>query len=399
MRIDTFSSILRDTSAAFAAIGAEIDAAGVAPDFVFVATNVLHPAKAVRDALAKLSVRAAHGASSCLGTMTDAGDATQDGAGIALFAISDPDGDYGTSFQHIGADARAAAQAATQSALEAADRSGEIPDVVWVTATPGQEEGVLAGIEDVIGTDVPIIGGSAADNSVSGDWYVLSSVEAGGAAVVVSVLFPSTEVSFAYLNGYAPAGHQGTVTKVEGRKLIEIDHRPAMEVYDAWTDTVFDTPAEGDVRNILSAATLWPLGRAVSEVQGIAHYLLAHPALANGDGSMEMFADLTEGETITQMAGTSTALAERAGRVARQARPPAGRAIAGALMVYCGGCMLSIRDKMDIVLNGTEEALDGAPFLTHFSFGEQGKVVGGGNRHGNLMISCLVFSGTDRVGR
>jgi len=131
-------------------------------------------------------------------------------------------------------------------------------------------------------------------------------------------------------------------------------------------------------------------------VQGIAHYLLAHPAISNGDGSIDLFADLHPGERITQMSGTTTALAERAERVARQARPQAMQEVAGALMVYCGGCMLSIRDKMDVVLEGTTSALDGAPFLTHFSFGEQGRVVGGGNRHGNLMISCLIFSKSAR---
>ena len=397
MRIHTFSNTQTDTSAAFKDMHAELENACPSPSFVFAAINAQHDAETVRTELSRFGARATHAATSCLGAMTDAGDLTQDGAGVAVFAIDDPDGDYGTGYHAITDDARNAARIATQNALVAADRSGEIPDVVWVTATPGQEEDVLAGIEDVIGRDVPIIGGSAADNSVSGDWYVLTSDQSGQQGVVVSTLFPSTEVSFAYLNGYAPTAHHGTVTKVDGRKLIEIDGRPALEVYDAWTDADFDTPASGSTENILSAATLWPIGREVSQVQGIANYLLAHPAISNGDGSIDLFADLYEGETITQMTGTSTALAERAERVARQARPGRGTGIAGALMVYCGGCMLSIRDKMDVVLSGTTAALDGAPFLTHFSFGEQGQIVGGGNRHGNLMISCLVFSEPDRT--
>ncbi len=392
MRVHTFNSTKTDTTAAFRDIRSSLREECPKPSFVFAAVNADHDAEAVRHELGQLGTRVTHAASSCLGTMTDAGDFTQDGAGIAVFAISDPRGDYGSGYHAITDDARDAARVATKRALAAADRDGEIPDVVWVTATPGQEEQVLAGVEDIIGTDVPIIGGSAADNSVSGDWYVLTAETSGNQAVVVSALFPSTEVSFAYLNGYAPTGHQGTVTKVDGRKLIEIDNRPALEVYDEWTDAVFDSPSAGETENILSAATLWPIGREISQVQGIAHYLLAHPAISNADGSMDLFADLNPGETITQMSGTSIALAQRAERVARQARPPAGQDIAGALMVYCGGCMLSIRDKMDVVLDGTTAALDGAPFLTHFSFGEQGKVVGGGNRHGNLMISCLVFS-------
>jgi hypothetical protein len=326
--------------------------------------------------------------------MTDAGDLTGAGTGIALLALDDPEGDYGSDLQPVADDARAAARAATESALAKAGRDGEIPDLVWVTATPGCEEAVLAGIEDVIGGDVPIIGGSAADNTVSGNWYVLTGDRSHGAAVAVSVLFPSTDVSFAYLNGYAPTGHTGTVTRVEGRRLHAIDGRPAMEVYSEWTDGAFSTPAPGQADNILSDATFWPLGREVSRYRDIANYLLAHPAAANDDGSMDLFADLREGEMLTQMTGTAEALAERAGRVARQSLPPNGDGIAGALMVYCGGCMLGIRDRMDTVLEGTRAALGPVPFLTFFSFGEQGRVIGGGNRHGNLMISCLVFGET-----
>ncbi|MEM9550572.1 MAG: FIST N-terminal domain-containing protein [Pseudomonadota bacterium] len=396
MQIHTLGSTKTDTVAAFADLRNEILATCPDPSFVFAAVNATHQPDAVKNELASLGAAAVHAATSCLGAMTNAGDLTQDGSGLALFAISDPDGDYGTGFRSVTGNARDAARLATKAALEDAGRAGEIPDVIWVTATPGQEEEVLSGIEDVIGAEVPIIGGSAADNSVSGDWYVMTSEEAGDQAVVVSALFPSTEVTFAYLNGYAPTQHTGTVTKVDGRRLIEIGGRPAMEVYDEWTDTTFATPAAGTAENILSTATLWPLGREVSRFQDIANYLLAHPAIANSDGSIDLFADLDEGEIVTQMTGTSEALAERAERVARQSLPRPGAEIAGALMVYCGGCMLSIRDRMNVVLDGTRSALGDAPFLTHFSFGEQGRVVGGGNRHGNLMISCLVFSGPSR---
>ncbi|MEO1732410.1 MAG: FIST N-terminal domain-containing protein [Pseudomonadota bacterium] len=396
MRIHTFGSTNTHTAAAFARLRADLNAACDKPSFVFVACNAAHPSDLVRDELARLGTGALHASTSCLGAMANVGDLTQSGAGIALFAIEDPVGDYGTGFQSIDDDARGSARLATTEALQRADRAGEIPDVVWVTATPGAEEAVLMGIEDVIGTDVPIIGGSAADNTVSGDWYVSDGQATGSHAVVVSVLFPSTDVSFAYLNGYAPTDQMGTVTKVAGRKLLEIDDRPAMDVYDEWTETVFETPKDGTANNILSTATLWPLGREVSRFKGIANYLLAHPAIANADGSIDLFADLQQGEKITQMTGTSSALAERAERVARQSLPNPGADIAGALMVYCGGCMLSIRDKMNVVLEGTQSALGGAPFLTLFSFGEQGRVVGGGNRHGNLMISCLVFSESSR---
>jgi len=369
------------------ALSARLD--GLHPDFVSVHLNSALGKDGLDAGLP--AGTALHGATSCLGAMSDAG--VHDG--VAAFVIEDPAGSYVSVARPYGDDPRAAAGAAVSEALHRADRVGERPELVWISATPGVEEAVIAGIESVTGPDVPIIGGSAADNSVSGEWFVFDGGAAVAAGVVVSVLFPSTAVSFAYQSGYSPTARSGTVTRASGRVLHEIDHRPAMEVYAEWTgDAVAGASDPAGSAAILSDSTLWPLGRQVTELHGVPFYLLAHPATAHGSGDIELFATVEQGETLTQMSGTATSLVERAGRVAALARrlgPDRERPLAGALMIYCGGCMLRVRSDLDVVVRGVEEALDGAPFLGAFTFGEQGTLVGAGNRHGNLMISCIVF--------
>lgn len=332
-----------------------------------------------------------HGATSCLGAMSHAGVTD----GVAVFAIDDPDGAYGTAMLPFDPDSYSAARAATIQALAAADRLGEKPELVWVSSTPGTEEAILAGIESVIGTDVPIIGGSAADNDVSGQWFVFDKSRREAAGVVVTVMFPSRPVSFAYHNGYSPTEKSGTVTRIEGRRVIEIDHRPAFEVYREWCEgAVSLDPGDPGMQSILSDSTLAPLGRRVAELDGLPSYLLAHPAAANTAGALELFATVEEGEVLTCMTGTQAGLIDRAGRVAALARAAGGMEtspIAGALMVYCGGCMLSVRDRLEEVVAGVAGSLGPAPFLGTFTFGEQGQIIGAGNRHGNLMISCIVF--------
>ena len=111
-------------------------------------------------------------------------------------------------------------------------------------------------------------------------------------------------------------------------------------------------------------------------------------------GEDPLWPRFTEGEKITLMSGTKQSLVDRAGRVAKLAADTGfieRKDIRGALMIYCGGCMLSVQDELENVVANMVEAVGDAPFLGAFTFGEQGPLVGSGNRHGNLMISCIVF--------
>ncbi|MEL7174413.1 MAG: FIST C-terminal domain-containing protein, partial [Pseudomonadota bacterium] len=93
--------------------------------------------------------------------------------------------------------------------------------------------------------------------------------------------------------------------------------------------------------------------------------------------------------------GSADSLVSRAGRVASLSAKRGGLTtadIAGALVIFCGGCMLAVRDRMDEVAAEVDRALGGAPSLGIFTFGEQGAVLGESNRHGNLMISCVTFA-------
>lgn len=365
---------------------------GAAPDFV----SLHFDCATDRQAIAALSAgigQPVHGGSSCKGSVTER--SVQPTAATA-FCIWDPDGDYGTALAGFDENTpEQAGRAAAMAALQNADRMGEVPDLVLVCATPGFEEAVLSGIMSAVGADVPIFGGTAADNTVSGEWSVSDGTTFEGQGVVVSVLFPSTRVHFAYHNGYEPSPHSGQVTRAEGRKLIEIDGRPAAEVYHAWTQGRILPDALGSEHNILAEATMAPLGVETGVQDGVANYLLLHPAQLHADGAMGLFAEIPEGTVLTQMTGDRQALAERAGRVAAQAVNVGGLTpsqIAGAYMIYCGGCLMAVEDRVPTILQGVKAALPETPFQSAFTFGEQGQVRGGQNRHGNLMISCVVFT-------
>lgn len=337
---------------------------------------------------------ALHGASSCLGVMTEKNVLIENGDAIGAFAIWDSDGSFGSAMVVMNNDPRSAGAEATRRALVRAGRAGEVPELVWLTATPGHEEAVLEGIKDVIGRSALIVGASAADNAVAGEWSVFSSEGMADAAVVVSVLFPSTPFGCAFESGYAPTQARGIVTHAEGRRLLEIDGHPAAEVYANWSGGKIELPTTGS-RSILSKATMSPIGRQRADIAGIPIHLLAHPIVIHANGGIDLFSRVDVGTEICLMEGAETSLVQRAGRIALRSREQLGvTPAAGALMVYCGGCMLAIRERMNEVAASVAENLQGAPFLGVFSFGEQGEMLDGGAAHGNLMISCTTFGRT-----
>jgi len=314
---------------------------------------------------------------------------------IGVFTIEDSDGDYGAASAPLGDDPAAAAESALHAALADADCVGELPALIWVYQAPGREEAVLEGLRRVVGDRCPIVGGSSADDAVSGDWSQLGPTGRVVESVVVTVLFPSTAVSYAFQGGYEPAGPTGRVTRVSasssGRTILEIDGEPAAQVYDRWTGNVIHDKLESG-GSILAQTTMTPFAITTGQVDGLDQYLLIHPEAVGPEGALNTFASVEEGAELLAMRGDADQLVERAGRVMKQAVDRLDDAApAGALMVYCAGCRMAVADRVHDVPEQVRNALGDAPLIGCFTFGEQG-VLAGRNVHGNLMISSIVFA-------
>jgi hypothetical protein len=327
-----------------------------------------------------------------MGVMTKDGVHNTNGKSLALLGIYDPKGTYGTAGLEITYNPQLAGATAARQALDAAGNKGEAPKLAWLTCAPGYEEDILAGIETVLGTKIPIVGGSAADDAIEGNWseFVTGSVFHNG--VVLTVMYPSTAVGVAFSSGYFAMPKTGVVTKANKRTIYTIDHRPAAEVYNEWTDNSIHQELEGG--KILSKTSLYPLGRVVKTIGAVKLYQLSHPESIDKEGGMSLFTDIKNGEEIILMKGTKLGLVNRVGTVIKTALQPIrtrSKPVAGGLIIFCAGCMLTIPDEMKAVAENFRTSMDDAPFLGAFTFGEQGCFSGGINRHGNLMISAIVF--------
>ena len=333
------------------------------------------------------------GGTSCLGVITEEGFHTHEQCGLGLLGIFDPEGNYGVGIAEHGNDPAGATTSALIQALDMASRPGELPAAVVMTSCPGKEEATIDAIEAYIGPSVPILGGTSADNDMSGQWQQFANETCCREGISIAVLFPSADVSYAFHSGYEPTEHRGMVTRAHERVLTSIDGRPAAEVYNKWTNgLIADTLPEGG--SLVPTSTFFPIGHPVGQVGGIPYFRLSYPVAVLPDRSLQLFAAVQSKHEVVLMKGTPDSLINRPGRVAEAAIQAAAfqeGEVLGGLFLFCTGCMLAVQERMDQVAQRLCRTLQGKPFLCSFTLGEQGCFIGGENRHGNLMVATLLF--------
>jgi hypothetical protein len=394
MRVASAWSIHPDSRIAFEESYTEIEQSlGDRPTYLLVSFTESHDSRLLAETLSRLVHGVpVHGGTSCQAIMTGEGFHSAEGFALGLWAVLDRDGGYGVGSERMQGNPRGAATRAIEQALERADRIGEVPALIWLHGATGFEEEVLLGIEDYIGSQVPVTGGSTADNALTGSWRQICNDQVYEDAVVVTVMFPSCEITTQFQSGYEPSEHGGRVTRAEGRTLYEIDGRPAARVYNEWSGGALAEvlPTGG---NVVNQTTLGPLGREVGKIGEIPYFSLSHPGEATPEGALTLFTNLQEGDELRLMRGSLDSLASRAGRVVRAATSAdlGGGRILGALMTYCAGCMQAIPDRMPEIARDIDAALEHKPFIGLFTLGEQGSVLAGEIRHANLMITIAVL--------
>ena len=428
------------------------------PTLLIVSCKATFDAASVASMLASLCPSAViHGTSSCKGCITSDGHHT-----FGLLGIVDHDGRYSVGLSKGATKAETAKEAGRRAAKAALDAIRETsywrrdtPAVALLNAATGCEELVLAGIEEVLGSDVPVIGGSSADENLDGSWWGLAVMprdpsesrssydsfsslavsngkdQSASDAIVITLMWPSVKTKLVMSSAFGPTAARGIVTKAEGRVIHEIDNKKAAHVYAEWSasqtfkEKLQAMEVKGEEQGVLPDTTLAPLGRERSlsassgdtawggasgnggsrsrrssweEESGTFHSLV-HPARILPSGGLECFADCLEGETLVLMApqqGLET-LVHHPTNVMQSA----GIAnLKSCLVVYCAGCAIAIEKRLQGVAKSFAESLGGGsvdgdggglPFLGMFTYGEQCRTPSGGNQHVNLMYAVLAF--------
>ena len=316
---------------------------------------------------------------------------TSENGYAGVLSFNDPDMVIGVGAHEAGKDARAIGRKVAIEAVENA-KSTRAPAYFYMIASPKEEEAYLMGIQDVIGR-VPMFGGSAADDTVEGNWKIICNDEVFSDGVAVAFFYTDNEIVTSYTGEYKETDNQGLITEVKDhRNLVKIDGISALKKYAHWTNV---SPATLKGENLLMASVTKPLG--IKDPLGNLT-VIRHPMFGNDNGTRTVEDDtivlgnnVVEGTAIIQLEATVDDLIDANGNVLRDVKKQLYTDPAAYILIHDGARRMIIGERIEEVAKQVVKEARGVPFIMPFTFGEYGYDEHSANICGGLMLSFTAF--------
>ncbi len=265
------------------------------------------------------------------------------------------------------------------------------PDFFFMSASPANEEEYLEGIQDVIG-NVPVFGGSAADNTVEGKWSILNDGEAFADGLTIAIFYTKGEMKNLYTGAYHETNNVGVITKVrDERTLVEIDHEPALKKYAEWTGKTVESLMGN---NLLTETICAPLGvkDPIGKVTAV-----RHPMFGNDDLSMNIGANLALNTAVIQLSNTPEGILKANEETINNLNKLMVSDVNSYFLVHCGGRRLGLALSQieDRIYPEVKRVIPDKEFLMVFTFGEYGTGDHSSNTVGGLSLSYTAFGGNE----
>ena len=240
---------------------------------------------------------------------SDAGEITNAGPSEKSVAIMAIKSDQIRFVNGMGLDIKTDARAAGASvAREIKDKSIEslrafimLPDVLT-----GNGADIVRGVLDVLGENFPVVGGAAGDDFLFQKTYEYRDNEAVSGAVAGVGLSGKFSFAMGVRHGWVPIGVPMKVTKSKGAVLYELDHKPAVSIYEDYFGTQADVLRREPLARL---AITYPLGIKVPDLE---EYLIRDAITVDDAGAITCAAEIPEGSEIRLMIGSKEKAIEAA---------------------------------------------------------------------------------------
>ena len=321
------------------------------------------------------------------GLIVPGGYITSENGFVGMMSLADENLKVGVACKEAGKDARAIGRRVAIEAVENA-KSTRAPAYFYMVATPKEEEAYLMGIQDVIGR-VPMFGGSAADDKVTGEWQIFCNDKIITDGVAVAFFYTDNEIVTSFTGAYKETKNMGLITEVKNhRNLVSIDGISALKKYAQWCDV---SPSSLKGENLLKKSVNKPLG--IKDPLGNLT-VIRHPMFGNDNGTKTVEDDtimlgnnVVENTAIIQLEASDKELVNAAGDTMKDVKKQLYTDPAAYILFYDGARRMIIENRVDEIYNQIMKEAKGVPFIVPFTFGEYGYDEHSANICGGLMLS------------
>lgn len=266
--------------------------------------------------------------------------------GVSVVLLGGNDLEVCTSAAELGGPEMVAVVPAARQIAAAADEAAKrgFDHYACLVFAPGiytDGEVLVAAVRKGLGARAQLAGGLTGDDMTMDRPRVFVGDELKSGHVVLAGLFTKKHVGISARHGFRPVGPVRKVTRADGQKLLELDGRPALDV---WLE---------DVRK---AGGSLPPSRKELLVYLANHYELALTDMANTElvarapwrleenGTVHLSGSIGEGRHVRLVHASRKDLLRASTNAASDAVLRAGNHVAGALVFPCSGRIACLGD-------------------------------------------------------
>lgn len=233
----------------------------------------------------------------------------------------------------------------------------------------GNGEGLVDSLAMELGGGVTLAGGAAGDDAAFKETWVFLNRRVVKDSAVAAELLSKKKIGVGVYHGWCAASAPGTVTRAEGAKLIEIDGKPAIDMYHAYAKKLGVTLTKENQNHFVFTHELG-IVLMNNELK------VRAPLSVNEDGSINCATEVPTGQQVRIVEGDHDAIIAAARTAAEQALLGiGGQKAAGAIVFDCVARKLVLRESFNREVQAFQDVVQ-APVMGFNTYGEIARVRG-----------------------
>jgi methyl-accepting chemotaxis protein len=266
--------------------------------------------------------------------------------------------------------------------------------LIFLDPLAGNAEECTLTASALLGGDIRLVGGAAADNMAMARTEVGLGARAQSDALVLAMLHTHGPVGIGVCHGHMPLSSPLTITRSDNNVVYEVEGRPA---WDVWVE---HTRAECQALGIDAAKLKEPsdvfdfLNRFEAGLSLGSDYKVRVPLSRGDDGSVHFACGMPQGTVFRIMKSEEERQIQSAGDAIKRSLQNLGAPkAAGALVFDCSCRKTILRNRFNEAVAAMRQALGGAPLAGFETYGEVAMEIGEFSGFHNTTTVAVTFAG------